>query len=107
MRLALSTLLALPLAACGGYGETTSTPTPGPDYQEREAGADALCDASGLQDHIGHTATAESGAKLLELSGARTLRWGPPNSAWTMDYRRDRLNVRYDQEMAITAITCG
>lgn len=107
MRLALLTLLALPLAACGGYGEATSTPTPEPDSQEREAGADYLCDASGLQDHIGHKASAESGAKLLELSGARTLRWGPPNSAWTMDYRQDRLNVRYDQEMTITAITCG
>lgn len=107
MRAALLPLLALPLAACGGYGETTSTPAPEPDYEEREAGADDLCDASGLQDHIGHKATAESGAKLLELSGARTLRWGPPNSAWTMDYRQDRLNVRYDQEMAITAITCG
>ena len=107
MRSLLPLLAALPLAACGGYGEATSTPAPEPEYQEREAGADYVCDASGIQDSVGQTATAESGAKLLEQSGARTLRWGPPNSAWTMDYRQDRLNVRYDQEMTITAITCG
>lgn len=99
--------IAVPLAACGGYGEAASTPAPTAEYQEREAGANHVCDASDLQGFVGQTATAESGAKLLELSGARTLRWGPPNSAWTMDYRQDRLNVRYDQEMAITAITCG
>ena len=65
------------------------------------------CDASGVQDHIGHKATAESGQKLLELTGARTLRWVPPNTAVTMDYRPDRLTVSYDQDMIITRISCG
>ena len=36
-----------------------------------------------------------------------TLRWGPPNAAWTMDYRQDRVNVRYDERMKIVEITCG
>ena len=40
-------------------------------------------------------------------SGAEVLRWGPPNSAWTMDYRTDRVNVRYDEARQITEITCG
>ncbi|MFN2098857.1 I78 family peptidase inhibitor [Altererythrobacter sp. MF3-039] len=79
-----------------------------PDEPERRpVGDGATCDASALQDHIGHTASQQSGAILLELSGARSLRWGPPDSAWTMDYRQDRLNVRYDRDMKITAITCG
>ena len=69
--------------------------------------AGPACNAAELQNHLGHTATAQSGATLLKLSGARTLRWGPPDSAWTMDYRPDRLNVRYDRAMTITEITCG
>ena len=47
------------------------------------------------------------GKAILAESGAEVLRWGPPNSAWTMDYREDRVNVRYDDEMKITEITCG
>ena len=68
---------------------------------------DGKCDASGLQDLIGETVSDELGERIQRESGARTLRWGPPNSAWTMDYREDRVNVRYDDDMKITAITCG
>lgn len=97
-------LVVVLLALCG-----CQTLSSGGDAQNagEPAAADGKCDASRLQDHIGHTATEASGAKLLELSGAQTLRWGPPNAAWTMDYREDRLNVRYDEAMKITAITCG
>lgn len=98
MRSIVLTAIALPLAACATYEEPATAPAPEPSY---------TCNASGLQEHIGHTATAASGATLLSQSGARTLRWGPPNSAWTMDYREDRLNVRYDNNMKITEITCG
>lgn len=65
------------------------------------------CDASGVQDHVGHRATAEAGRILLELTGARTLRWVPPRTAVTMDYRPDRLTVSYDDDMIIERITCG
>ena len=47
------------------------------------------------------------GAAIMKDTGAQSLRWGPPESAWTMDYRPDRVNVRYDREMKITEITCG
>lgn len=66
-----------------------------------------LCNAEAAQGHIGHDATAAMGAAILKDSGAQSLRWGPPNSAWTMDYRPDRVNVRYDEAMKITEITCG
>lgn len=65
------------------------------------------CDAEAVQIHLGERANQTLGARILEGSGASILRWGPPNSAWTMDYREDRVNVRYDEEMIITAITCG
>jgi hypothetical protein len=47
------------------------------------------------------------GAAILRESGARTLRWGPPRTAWTMDYRQDRVNLRYDDNMKITEVSCG
>lgn len=67
----------------------------------------ALCNAESAQTLVGQTASSETGARALALSRARSLRWGPPDSAWTMDFRGDRVNVRYDAAMTITAITCG
>ena len=65
------------------------------------------CDAAPVQYHVGHQATQDMGAAILGESGAKTLRWGPPDSLWTGDYREDRVNVRYDRDMKITAVTCG
>lgn len=66
-----------------------------------------ICDAAPAQYHIGHDATQAMGTAILKDSGARSLRWGPPGGAWTMDYREDRVNVRYDGKLKITDITCG
>jgi len=99
MKTAAFALLAVPLAACA-----TVPPAQEEPVRQQPAGE---CDAAGLQSHIGHTASAESGAKLLELSGATNLRWVPPRTAVTMDFRPDRLTVSYDDDMKITAITCG
>lgn len=88
--------LALALGAC-----TTTAQEP----PVRELPGE--CDASGVQDHVGHRATAESGAVLLRLTGARVLRWVPPRTAVTMDFRADRLTVSYDDNMVIERISCG
>ncbi|WP_100260472.1 I78 family peptidase inhibitor [Qipengyuania seohaensis] len=98
MKAVLAICAALPLAACATVPAQDELPPP------RDPGS---CDAAAVQSHIGHEATSEMGAAILAESGARTLRWGPPESAWTMDYRTDRVNVRYDRDMKITAITCG
>lgn len=79
-----------PLAACG-----TMTKVP------------ESCVAQPAQVLLGQQASAATGTRALVLTGSRTLRWGPPNSAWTMDYRQDRVNVRYDEAMVITEVTCG
>ncbi|MHA7819982.1 MAG: I78 family peptidase inhibitor [Erythrobacter sp.] len=65
------------------------------------------CDAAPVQSYVGREATSPLGAAILEQSGAKSLRWGAPNSAWTMDFREDRVNVRYGQDTRITDITCG
>lgn len=65
------------------------------------------CAAQPAQALIGQQATRETGARALSLTGARSLRWGPPGAMWTMDLREDRVNVRYDDRSVITEITCG
>ena len=99
MRALPAALIVLPLAAC------SATPPAGDTLPPPRA--EGSCDAAAAQGHIGHTASQGMGAAILQDSGARTLRWGPPDSAWTMDYRPDRVNVRYDRDMKITAVTCG
>lgn len=98
------TLIALApaalLAACTTTMDDGDASMPGD-------GNSAMCDAEAAQSFVGQKATAESGARIRGKTGARQLRWGPPDSAWTMDFRPDRVNVRYDRDMTITEITCG
>ena len=65
------------------------------------------CDASPAQGLVGQQATAELGARALELTGARTIRWIQPGQAVTMDYRADRLNIKLDAQSRVEGITCG
>ncbi len=95
-----ATMLALAAMALAGC-TTTGEPEP------VRMGADGSCNADSVQDRIGQGATAELGAQLLAATGARTLRWAPPRSAMTMDFRPDRLTVSYDDNMAIDRIICG
>ncbi|MEQ8738674.1 MAG: I78 family peptidase inhibitor [Hoeflea sp.] len=117
MRRLVPVALAAP-AALAAAGCATAEPAPNPAQASNPAPNPApapnpvepgqrVCDAGPVQDLIGEKATPEIGARILAESGARTLRWGPPRSAWTMDYRVDRVNVRYDDDMVIEAITCG
>lgn len=103
MQNAICILVAsLTLVACSHYDTAKSVPAP-----DDRPNPGQTCDATLVQDHIGHDATQEMGAAILKESSAKTLRWGPPNSVWTMDYREDRVNVRYDEAMKIIEITCG
>ena len=91
------------LAAIGLPGCATTGGDDGPD----SAPMPMQCNAEQVQSYVGKQASADSGEAILRDSGARTLRWGPPNAAWTMDYRQDRVNVQYDAGMIIKQITCG
>lgn len=96
----LAIAAVLPLAACSSSeAPVESTPTPPP--------AEMTCKADAAQSYVGQTATPDLGGAILKATGARTLRWGPPRSAMTMDYRIDRVNVMYDDAYKITQVTCG
>ena len=97
-------IAAVAAAGLAGCATTFSAPD---QAVAPDAPAAMTCNADPAQYHIGHDATQAMGTVILKDSGARTLRWGPPNSAWTMDFREDRVNVRYDDKMKITGITCG
>lgn len=98
----LTTFAAVPLlAACAATMPPQDIDLPGVPAPGGE------CNASGVQDRIGQRATEQLGAELLKLTGARTLRWGPPDTAFTMDFRQDRLNIHYDRDYIITRINCG
>jgi hypothetical protein len=66
-----------------------------------------VCNAAPAQHHVGRDVTQTIARAILKDTGARTLRWGPPHGAWTMDYRHDRVKVRHDEQMTIIGITCG
>ena len=93
----LAIAAVLPLAACSGE-EVESTPPPP---------AAMTCSADAAASFVGQTASADVGSAIAKATGARTLRWGPPRSAMTMDYRQDRVNVMYDDAYKITQVTCG
>ncbi|HET6536592.1 MAG TPA: I78 family peptidase inhibitor [Sphingopyxis sp.] len=96
----IALMMAMPLAACTATGATDQTPA-GPATMESSCSADAV------QSMIGQKVSGAVGEQILKATGASTLRWGPPRSAMTMDYRTDRVTVSYDDAMIITGISCG
>ena len=92
---------SLALAACATV--------PADDVPEdREVGTGGgECSAQPAQRFVGQQASAETGGAILAATGARTLRWGPPDTMFTMDFRPDRVNVMYDAGMTITQVRCG
>ena len=76
--------------------------------EDREAGATGgRCAAQPGQRFTGQTASSDVGSSILAATGARSLRWGPPDAIFTMDFRQDRVNVMYDAQLRITEIRCG
>jgi len=65
------------------------------------------CQAAGVERFIGQNVNSETGAAILSVTHATELRWAPPGVMLTMDYRANRVTVRLDREMKVTAINCG
>lgn len=99
MRTLSAVSVLLILSACATTGAEPPASTPVADTGK--------CSGASLASYVGQKATAELGAELLAKSGARTLRWGPPGAMMTMDFREDRLTISYDEQMAITRLSCG
>jgi hypothetical protein len=67
----------------------------------------AACNADSLGDLVGKRASDARADVMQTRSGARTLRWIAPNTAVTMDFQSDRLNVYVDAKGRIERFTCA
>lgn len=94
--LAAAAATALILAGCA----TTDT---GP----REEFVGGKCDAGPGQTFVGQRATVAVGGGIQKATGAAILRWAPPRSALTMDFREERVTIAYNDDLVIEMITCG
>ena len=65
------------------------------------------CDAIGTDKYIGQSGTSETGAAIQHATNAAVLRWAPPNTMLTMDYREDRVTIWLDGANKVTKIHCG
>jgi peptidase inhibitor I78 family protein len=87
---------ALALAGCATVPADGEPQTPGD-----------TCQAAPGQRFIGQRATAESGSAIVAATGSTRLRWVPPRTAVTMEYAFGRVTVSYDDNYAITAVSCS
>lgn len=85
---------------------TAPAPAPPPDEERVPEHGAGACDAGPAQRLIGRQRTDALGAEALRLSGAKTLRWLAPDTVYTMDLRRDRINIEIDANGRITRLRC-
>lgn len=96
MKIIFAGLGALTLTAC-----VSSPPETGPVPR-----FEAACKAEPGQRFLGQIATGTIGQQMLAATGARVIRWVPPRTAVTMDFRADRLTVSYNDSMIIETVAC-
>ena len=66
-----------------------------------------VCEAAGTHRFIGKLGNGKAEAAIKATTHAAVLRWSPPGTMMTMDYRSDRVTVFLDSHRKITKITCG
>jgi hypothetical protein len=93
-------LLLLPALAAACTTAPAGTPVQGVTPGQK-------CEAPSDGSLLGQQATSETGAVIMRASHAAVLRWAPPGSMLTMDYREDRVTVHLDAAGKVTEIKCG
>lgn len=99
---ALSILL---LAGCASAPNDVAAPQP-PSVEQTAPGTQT-CDASAVAHALGEPFNEANASLLQSESGARQVRVLRPDSAATLDYREDRLNIHLGSDDTIEALRCG
>ncbi|WP_404473071.1 hypothetical protein LG301_02305 [Vreelandella venusta] len=94
---------ALLLAGCSSAPHDVAAPPP----PSVEPSASQTCDASAVQHALGEPFNEANTSLLQSESGARQVRVLRPDSAATLDYREDRLNIHLGSDDTIEALRCG
>jgi hypothetical protein len=93
------------LAACASSPSVDAQPVQATPIHGETAGH--TCRTAGTDRFIGKTATKLMGAAIKDVSKAAVLRWAPPYTMLSMEFRADRVNVYFDEHKRITKINCG
>lgn len=110
-------ILCLSLTACIAVVDNKVQDDSGLSDAERMAREDNIpvrgetqgrvCTTGRLASYVGKAATTALGADILRDANAASLRWMRPNDVVTMDYRRDRINVKLSNDIVVTGFSCG
>lgn len=96
-------LAILTLAGCA-----TAAPPPNVGIPVHGTVGGYQCSNTGLDQFIGQAPTAELGAEMLRVSGARIIRWVRVGEMITMEYNPERLTVRLGPgNQTIARASCG
>ena len=98
-RLCLLPLLSL--AACA-----TVQPDPLLVPPADDGTAAATCRSDALAAFTGQPRSEALGAQILAATGAKTIRWVPPGTVVTMDFRDDRVTVYLDAANRVERAAC-
>ena len=93
------------LAACASNPQAGAQPVQATPIHGETPGH--TCRTAGTDRFVGKIATKMIGAAIKQVTRAAVLRWAPPYTMLTMDFRADRVNVYFDAQKKITKINCG
>lgn len=103
----LASLAPALLAACA----TNSAPAPAAPAEApipiRGETPGHTCRTAATSQFIGQRGTSKTGAAIKRASKAAVLRWAPPGTLLTMDFRADRVTAYLGPDRKITKISCG
>jgi hypothetical protein len=102
MRPAIS-LSVLALAACA----QVAPPPAGDPTPIHGVTPGHTCNSANLQQFVGQAQSADLESRMLQVSGAATVRWVPQGTAVTMEFRSDRLTVFLDGQNRVERLSCS
>ena|SRR5688572_15789723 len=94
-------LIPMSLAACA-----TAAP-PETEIPVRGETPGYTCRNAALDQFVGQPATGDISSRILQASGARTIRWVQPGMMITMDYRQDRVTAWQSADNRVERVRCG